>query len=304
MLIRDMIRRKCFTTAQIADAAECSERSIRNIRTNLRLFGSESPPLNRGGRPRSITPPMLEALCDHLTEKPGLYLEEMAVFLYDEFDISASSSSIKRTLSSAGWTKKKAQQKAKERNPDLRDFYIYKLSEFHSYQLVYVDESGCDKRIGFRRTGWSPLGVAPVQVAKFHRGQRYQILPAYAQDGILLSRVFRGSTDAVIFEDFIEQLLQHCGRWPEPRSVLIMDNASFHHSERIKEMCSEAGVKLLYLPPDSPDLSPIEEFFSELKSCIKRNWEFYVQTTYLAQLPNAHLLLLALLGGRLTRSRR
>lgn len=275
MLIRDMICRKWFTTAQIADAAECSERSIRNIRTNLRLFGSEGPPLNRGGRPRSITPSMLEALCDHLTGKPGLYLEEMAVFLYDEFGITASSSSIKRTLSSAGWTKKKAQQKAKEQNPDLRDFYFHRVSEFHSYQLVYVDESGCDKRIGFRRTGWSPLGVAPVQVAKFHRGQRYQILPAYAQDGIYLSRVFRGSTDAVIFEDFIGQLLQHCGRWPEPKSVLIMDNASFHHSERIKKMCSEAGVKLLYLPPYSPDLNPIEEFFSELKSHIKRNWEFY-----------------------------
>ena len=88
MLIRDMIRRKCSTTAQIADAAECSERSIRNIYTNLRLFGSESPPLNRGGRPRSITSPMLEALCDHLTAKPGLYLEGMAVFLYDEFDLT------------------------------------------------------------------------------------------------------------------------------------------------------------------------------------------------------------------------
>lgn len=70
-----------------------------------------------------------------------------------------------------------------------------------------MDESGCDKRIGFRRTGWSPLGTAPVQVSKFHRGQRYQILPAYTQDGLILSRVFRGSTNASIFEDFIEELL-------------------------------------------------------------------------------------------------
>lgn len=54
-----------------------------------------------------------------------------------------------------------------------------------------------------------------------------------------------------------------------------MDNASFHHSDRIKELCSEAGVKLLYLPPYSPDLNPIEEFFSELKSYIKRNWKLY-----------------------------
>lgn len=40
-------------------------------------------------------------------------------------------------------------------------------------------------------------------------------------------------------------------------------------------MCSEAGVKLLYLPPYSPDLNPIEEFFSGLKSYVKRNWTFY-----------------------------
>jgi hypothetical protein len=218
---------------------------------------------------------MLAALFDHLQEKPGQYLDEMAVFLLDEFGIYVPPSTIKGTLSREGWSKKKTQQRTKERNPDLRDFYFHKLSDFRSYQLIYVDESGCDKRIGFRRTGWSPLGVTPVQVAKFHRGQRYQILPAYCQDGILLSRVFTGSTDALVFEDFIEQLLQHCGRWPEPKSVLVMDNASFHHSERIKEMCFEAGVELLYLPPYSPDLNPIEEFFSELKAYIKRHWALY-----------------------------
>lgn len=148
---------------------------------------------------------------------------------------------------------------------------VITFQDFDSSQLVYVDESGCDKRIGFRRTGWSPLGVIPVQVAQLHRDQRYQILPAYAQDGIVLSRVFRGSTDAAVFEDFIEQLLQHCGKWPEPKSVLVMDNASFHHSEQIEKMCSDAEVKLVYLPPYSPDLNPIEEFFAQLKAFIKRN---------------------------------
>jgi transposase len=100
-------------------------------------------------------------------------------------------------------------------------------------------------------------------------------LPAYAQDGIVLCRIFQGSTDAVVFEDFIEQLLHHCGRWPAPKSVLVMDNASFHHTERIKQMCSDAGVKLVYLPPYSPDLNPIEEFFSELKGFAKRSWQLY-----------------------------
>jgi transposase len=138
-----------------------------------------------------------------------------------------------------------------------------------------VDESGCDKRIGYRQTGWSPLGVTPIQVSQFQREQRYQILPAYTQDGIILAHVFQGSTDSTVFEDFIEQLLPLCGRWPEPKSVLVMDNASFHHTKRIEQMCDDAGVKLVYLPPYSPDLNLIEEFFAELKAFIKRSWQNY-----------------------------
>lgn len=140
---------------------------------------------------------------------------------------------------------------------------------------MYVDESGCDQRVGFRRTGWSPVGTTPVQIAQFRREQRYQILPAYSQEGILLARVFQGATDSYLFEDFVEQLLVHCGRWPQPNSVLVMDNASFHRTARIEQMCADAGVKLLYLPPYSPDLNPIEEFFAELKSFIKRDWIRY-----------------------------
>lgn len=277
--IHNMISSGELTTSQIAEAAGCSRRAIIRIRSNLRLFGSVKAPSIKAGRPRSITPIMLEALCHHLLEKPDLYLMEMELFLLDEFDVSVPKSTISDALHRKGWSKKTARQKAKERNADLRDDYCHLISEFCSYHLVYVDESGCDKRIGFRRTGWSPLGTTPVQVSKFHRDQRYQILPAYAQDGILHSRVFQGSTDALFFEDFIEELLQHCGKYPEPKSVLIMDNASFHRSERIGQMCLEKGVKLVYLPPYSPDLNPIEEFFAELKAFIRRHWHSYEENS-------------------------
>ena len=183
--------------------------------------------------------------------------------------------SIRRTLDSRGWTKKTIGRIAKARNADLRDLYLHNTSHIHSWQYVFVDESGCDKRIGQRRMGWSPRGVTPIQVFQFQREQRYQILPAYTQDGIILAHVFQGSTDSTLFEGFIEQLLPLCGKWPEPKSVLVMDNASFHHTERIEQMCCNAGVKLVYLPPHSPDFSPIEEFFAELKAFIKRNWEIY-----------------------------
>ncbi|KAK1837704.1 hypothetical protein CCHR01_19672 [Colletotrichum chrysophilum] len=272
-LIRDMLISGKFTDVSIARTAGCTPRTIYNIRANLECFGHTKAPSNGVGRRRSVTPPMLAALCERLIEKPDLYRDEMVIFLSDEFDTLVTASSISRALASAGWSKKVARRVAQERNADLRDFYLHELSAFRCYHLVFVDESGCGKRAGFRRTGWSPLGVTPEQVARFHRDRRYQILPAYAQDGVVHSRIFQGSTDSDVFGDFIEELLHFCGRWPEPKSVIIMDNASFHHSERIDELFEGAGVKKLLLPPYSPDLNPIEEEFAELKAFIKRHFQ-------------------------------
>jgi hypothetical protein len=69
----------------MAKAAHCSKRSIKRIRSNIRCFGTTKAPPNGVGRRRSITPSMLQALQQHLLEKPGLYLDEMVVFLWDEF---------------------------------------------------------------------------------------------------------------------------------------------------------------------------------------------------------------------------
>jgi DDE superfamily endonuclease len=74
------------------------------------------------------------------------------------------------------------------------------------------------------------------------------------------------------------RVLPNCNPFPAEKSVIVMDNASFHHSERIRQMCEEAGIKLIYLPPYSPDFNPIEEF-SELKAFVRRNWCMYVKMT-------------------------
>lgn len=54
-----------------------------------------------------------------------------------------------------------------------------------------------------------------------------------------------------------------------------MNNASFHHSDKNEQVCSKAGVKILYLPPYSPGLNPIEESFADLKAFIRLNWQSY-----------------------------
>jgi transposase len=75
--------------------------------------------LNSGGRPRSITPSMLDALVEYLSIKPNLRLDEMVVFLWDEFRVLVSTASISRALHSIGWSKKQARRVAAQRNADL-----------------------------------------------------------------------------------------------------------------------------------------------------------------------------------------
>jgi hypothetical protein len=81
VMIRDMIDSRSLATSEMAEAAGCSKRSIITISNNLRMFGDVRAPLIPGGRPRMITPFMLEALCEHLIEKPDLYLDEMADYM-------------------------------------------------------------------------------------------------------------------------------------------------------------------------------------------------------------------------------
>ena len=64
---------------------------------------------------------MIEALCEHLSEKPGLYLDEMAVFLWDEFRTLVTTSSIRRALVAKSWSKKSTRQQARERDADSRE---------------------------------------------------------------------------------------------------------------------------------------------------------------------------------------
>jgi hypothetical protein len=100
-IVNNMIYSKS-TNTEIAEAAGCTPRSVRDIRSKTHYLGTPRAPRNGPGRKRSITPSMLNALCEHLLEKPGLYQSEMIVFLWDEFEVLVTASSIGRALAFKG----------------------------------------------------------------------------------------------------------------------------------------------------------------------------------------------------------
>ncbi len=76
-----------------------------------------------------------------------------------------------------------------------------------------------------------------------------------------------GATTSVVFEAYVEQVLAPTLRRGQ---VVVMDNLSAHKGERIKELIEERDCELLFLPPYSPDLNPIEEAFSKVKGFLRR----------------------------------
>ncbi|PWI63957.1 hypothetical protein PCL_01923 [Purpureocillium lilacinum] len=259
-----------LTNKSIAEQVDCSSRSVSRIRSNLRMFESTKAPPNRVGRRCKIDPLVQDAVFDQLAKEPNMFRSEMIAFIRSNYDVDVSLSTITRLLQAAGWTRKNSSRVGEQQNPMLRDLYLYKLTTCKSFQLIFIDESGQNRRTSHRSRAWARKGMRPSRIGDYSRGQTVQVLAAYTQEGVELARVYPGSTNTEVFEDFIRQLLRHCGRWPEPKSVIVMDNASFHGSNGTKGMCAEAGVRLIKLPPYSPDLNPIEEFFSELKTYIRK----------------------------------
>jgi transposase len=91
-------------------------------------------------------------------------------------------------------------------------------------------------------------------------------LPAITLEGYLAYDIFHGGYNTERFNNFIRiKVLPRINPFPGLRSVLILDNASYHRSQELKDICKEAGIVLKFLPPYSPDFNPIKKLFSALK---------------------------------------
>jgi transposase len=161
---------------------------------------------------------------------------------------------------------------ALQRDDTLRTRFVCQISQYRTDQLVFVDESASNERTAERKWGWSIRGD-PCRVRRNNkRSKRWSILPAITVDGYIAYEIYQDSFTKERFNRFIRQdLLPIMQPYPLPCSVLIMDNHSIHRSEELSEMCDLRGVILLYLPPYSPDLNPIEQSFGQLKSWMRRN---------------------------------
>lgn len=254
----------------IAQQYNTNIRTVKKWRRNFRVYGEPyAPSIKPKGAPRLLTAEDEEVLRYYLEDWPCAYLDEIAFFVWDRFGVDASDSTVSRWLKKMNWSLVVAKKEAAQRDSELRAHWRAKRLYWRQRQLVFLDETASCPRTGDRKRGWSPRGLPCYDVQRLRRDKRWSVLPALTLDGYLRDPlIVEGSVLQEVFEQWFEdKLLPQL----QPGQIVVMDNASIHNSEVIRELCLNAGVQLEYLPPYSPDYNPIEQSFNALKAWVRRH---------------------------------
>ena len=133
-------------------------------------------------------------------------------------------------------------------------------------RLVFVDEMGANIAL-CPLHGWSRRGERVHMEVPRNRGPNTTLISSMSLKGMGECLAVEGSTNAAVFEAYVERMLKPA---LEPGQVVVMDNLSAHKGQRVKELIEGRGCELVYLPPYSPDLNPIEEAFSKIKGILRK----------------------------------
>ncbi len=138
--------------------------------------------------------------------------------------------------------------------------------ELDARRLVFVDEMGANTSLS-PLYAWSRRGERARAKAPRNRGKNTTLLASITAEGMGPSLAVEGGTTKAVFETYVERVLAPFLR---PGQVVVMDNLSAHKGEEVRELIEARGCELLFLPPYSPDLNPIEEAFSKVKGLLRK----------------------------------
>ena len=154
-----------------------------------------------------------------------------------------------------------------ERDEWLRAAWRVLISEeVDSKRLVFVDEMGANISLSSLRA-WSKRGERAHCSVPRNRGPNTTLLTSMSAEGVGPSLAVEGTTTRPVFETYVEKVLLPS---LQRGQIVVMDNLTAHKGDRIRELIESAGCELLYLPPYSPDLNPIEEAFSKIKGLLRK----------------------------------
>ena len=223
--------------------------------------------------------------------------------ILDEFNVAYTRHQIQRCLiQQRGFSVKAVEIHAKEQDPIIRSQFRHLMrpqrlgGAFSAEHCVFMDETHCNSKDAERRFGTSLVGEDIEIRSPFNRGGYSNSgISAMGVEGMLSALVYDQTVDADTVIHFLQhELLPLMNPYPQPRSVLILDNAKPHCKVQIELLCQHKGVIVLWLPTYSYDFNPIENAFSEVKALLRRRFGL---TEAQANFPHPARLLFCLLNS-------
>ena len=143
-------------------------------------------------------------------------------------------------------------------------------------RLVFIDETWAKTNMAALR-GWCAKGRRLRAKAPYGHWKTMTSLAALRHDRIDSPCVLDGPINGESFTAYVEQFLVPTLK---PGDIVIMDNLSSHKSTAVRNAIRSVGARLLFLPPSSPDLNPIEQVFAKLKHLMRKAAERTTDTVW------------------------
>lgn len=142
---------------------------------------------------------------------------------------------------------------------------------------MFLDEAGTN--LGMTPAyGWSLVGARAVDDKPKDPGANLTVIAGICLEGMIAPRVLQGGMGG---EEFVYWVRTHLAPNLWRGAIVILDNLSSHHVAGVTEAIEEVGARVLYLPPYSPDLNPIEHAWSKIKSILRklkpRTWDAFLK---------------------------
>jgi transposase len=135
-----------------------------------------------------------------------------------------------------------------------------------SASFVFLDETGATTAM-LSRYGWGPRSERLVDTAPQGHWRTTTFVAGLRETGIIAPLVLDGPMTGAVFRTYVEKVLTPT---LQPGDVVVLDNLPAHKVKGVREAILAAGASLLYLPPYSPDLNPIELLFAKLKTLLRK----------------------------------
>ncbi len=155
---------------------------------------------------------------------------------------------------------------ATEHDEEQRHAFRQQIAARPATDFVIVDQTGSNLNLT-PRYARAPRGERAAGHIPRNTPPNTTLIAAMTTDGMGAAMVVDGATDSTAFAVYLEHFLVPT---LTPGQVVVLDKLSAHQSGQVRSLIADAGCELWYLPAYSPDLSPIEEAFSKLKTLLRR----------------------------------